>query len=213
MRKVPEPQRHWRMRSRNSGGSAAGSSSFSYSSFGLRFETTLRARRRSPRSVTTPTARPASTMTSRTGLCVRTSTPRDSRRPRHRLGDGAHSADGVAPDAFLAVHLAEHVVQQHIGRARRVGARIVADDAVEPVGGLDRRALEPAVEIIARRLHEQVEQLAAQGHVEPGDAPAEPRTAQELRQGLEPTARRSRSAESRAPPRASRRRSRRDAAA
>ena len=55
---------------------------------------------------------------------------------RHGPGDGAHAADGVAPDAFLAVHLAEAVVQKNIGRAWRVGARIIADDAVEAVRAL-----------------------------------------------------------------------------
>ena len=42
-------------------------------------------------------------------------------RPRHRLGDRPHPADGVAPDPSLAVHLAEGVMQQDIGGAGRVG--------------------------------------------------------------------------------------------
>ena len=116
----------------------------------------------SPVSVTTPTARPFSTMTSRTGASTRISTPCAAAALRHRLRDRAHAADGVAPGALLAVHLAEAVVQQHVGRARRVGARVVADDAVEAVGRLDRIALEPAVEIVAGRVREQVEQLALQ---------------------------------------------------
>ena len=97
-------------------------------------------------------------------------------RLRHRLRDRPHAADGVAPHALLAVHLAEAMVQQHIGRARRVGARIVADDAVEAVRRLDRRTLEPVIEIVAGRIGEEVEQLALQ--VEPEmaqpvrDAPA-----------------------------------------
>jgi len=33
---------------------------------------------------------------------------------RHRLGDRAHAATGVAPLAPLAVHLAEHVMQQDV---------------------------------------------------------------------------------------------------
>ena len=83
-----------------------------------------------------------------------------SRGPRHRLGDRAHAADGVAPGALLAVHLAEHVVQQHIGRAWRVRAGIVADHGVEAEGGLDRLALEPAVQKGPRALGEQVEGIA-----------------------------------------------------
>ena len=49
----------------------------------------------------------------------------------HRLRDRTHAADGVAPDAGFAVYLAEAVMQQHIGRAGRVGRRIGTDDAVE----------------------------------------------------------------------------------
>ena len=41
---------------------------------------------------------------------------------RHGLGDSAHPADSVAPDAFLSVHLAKIMVQKNIGRAGRVGA-------------------------------------------------------------------------------------------
>ena len=88
------------------------------------------------------------------------------RRLRHRLRDRAHAADGVAPGALLAVHLAEAMMQQHIGRARRVGARVIADDAVEAVGRLDRIALEPAVEIVAGRIGEEIEQFALQVEAE-----------------------------------------------
>ena len=41
--------------------------------------------------------------------------------------------------ALHAVHLAEAVMQQHIGRARRIGARIIADDGIEAERRLDRR--------------------------------------------------------------------------
>ena len=84
---------------------------------------------------------------------------------RHGLGDRTHAADGVAPDAFLAVHLAKAMMQQNIGRARRVGARIIADDAVEAEGSLDRRAFEPAVEEVAGGCREQIEQGLAAGRV------------------------------------------------
>ncbi len=75
---------------------------------------------------------------------------------RHRLRDRAHAADRMAPDPFLAVHLAEGVVQQHVGGAGRIGAGIVADDGVEAVQRLDQLAFEPAVEIVGGRLGEQV---------------------------------------------------------
>ena len=85
---------------------------------------------------------------------------------RHRLRDRPHAADRVAPYAFLAVHLAEAMMQQHVGRARRIGARIIADDTVETIGRLDRRTFEPAVEIVAGRIGEEIEQLALQVEAE-----------------------------------------------
>ena len=153
------------MRDANAAGSAARSISVPYSSFGLRLEITARARIASPPSVTTPTARPllddhlAHRRIDANLRAVR------GRRLRHRLRDRPHAADGMAPCALPAVHLAEAMMQQHVGRARRVGAGVVADDAVETVGGLDRRALEPVIEIVAGRVGEQVEQFALQ--VEP----------------------------------------------
>src|SRR6202035_1131143 len=84
---------------------------------------------------------------------------------RHGLGDRAHAADRMAPDAFLSVRLAKAMVHENIGRARRVGARIIADDAVEAEGGLDRSAFEPAIEEIAGRGREEIEQIPLQ--VEP----------------------------------------------
>src|ERR1700731_1842861 len=84
---------------------------------------------------------------------------------RHGLGDRAHAADRMAPDAFLSVHLAEAMVQENIGRARRVGARIIADDTVEAEDGLDRSAFEPAIEEIPGRGREEIEQIPLQ--VEP----------------------------------------------
>ena len=133
-----------------------------YKSFGLRLEITARARIASPASVTTPTALPFSTITSRTGASTRMSAPLRGGGLRHRLRDRAHAADRMTPRALLAVHLAEAVMQQHIGRARRVGARVVPDDAVQAVDRLDRIALEPGVEIVAGRVGEEVEQLALQ---------------------------------------------------
>ncbi len=83
-----------------------------------------------------------------------------ARRARHRLGDRAHAANGVAPDPLLAVHLAERMMQHHIGRARRVGAGVIADDGVKTVQRLDQVALEPLVQHLAGRAREQIEQAA-----------------------------------------------------
>ncbi len=78
----------------------------------------------------------------------------------HRLRDRAHAADGVAPDALLAVHLAESVMQHHIGRARGVGAGVIADDGVESEQRFDQIVFEPLVEHLAGRAREQIEQAA-----------------------------------------------------
>ena len=47
---------------------------------------------------------------------------------------------------FLPFTSPKQVMQQHIGRAGRVGARIIADDAVKAKDGLDRLAFEPVVQ-------------------------------------------------------------------
>src|ERR1035438_10007949 len=68
----------------------------------------------------------------------------------HGLSDRAHAADRVAPSALLAVDLAEDVMQQYVRGTRPVGARVIADDTVEALRGLDRPALAPGIAGIAR---------------------------------------------------------------
>ena len=79
-------------------------------------------------------------------------------RPRHGLRDGAHSADRMPPGPLLPVHLAEGMMQQHIGGSRRIGAGIVPHDGVEAEPGLQRLAFEPAFEIVGGRFGEQIEE-------------------------------------------------------
>ena len=110
--------------------------------------------------MTTPAARPFSTSTSFTRACGANFDTSRACGFRHRLRDRAHAADGVAPVALHAVHLAEAMMQQHIGGARRVGARIIADDGIEAESRLDRRALEPMIEIIASGGGEDFEHVA-----------------------------------------------------
>ena len=93
--------------------------------------------------------------------------PRGNGRLGHCLGDRAHAADGMPPRPFHPIHFAEHVMQQYVGRARRIRTGVVADDAVETQHGLDRRAFEPAIQILARRNGEQIQQFLAQGFVQP----------------------------------------------
>ena len=91
---------------------------------------------------------------------------------RHRLSDGAHAANRVAPGTFLAVHLAEAVVQEHISGARVVRAREIPHDSVEPKCRAHPLAFEPPVEELGGALGEKVQQVAASLHVELlGEAP------------------------------------------
>ena len=85
---------------------------------------------------------------------------------RHRLGDRAHTADRMPPHPGLAVHFAEHVVQQHIGRTRRVRTGEIADHRIPAQRRFQRLALKPTVQQIARGFREQIQQIAARGHVQ-----------------------------------------------
>ena len=78
----------------------------------------------------------------------------------------------MAPRTLLAVDLAEHVVEQDIGRAGGVGAGVIADHRVEAERRLDGLALEPAVEELPRRFDEQVEHVALLVERHPGEAAA-----------------------------------------
>ena len=78
----------------------------------------------------------------------------------------------MAPGTFLAVHLAEAVVQEHISGARVVRAREIPHDSVEPKCRAHPLAFEPSVEELGGALGEKVQQVAASLHVELlGEAP------------------------------------------
>ncbi len=77
------------------------------------------------------------------------------------LADCAHAADRMAPRTFHAIALAEHMVQQYVGAARCIRACIVADNAIKTEQGLDRLALEPAVQVLGGRQREKVQQFLA----------------------------------------------------
>ncbi len=114
----------------------------------------------SPFSVTTPTARPFSISTLLTPHADADRRAFLLRRFRHGLRDRAHAADRMAPASAFAIRFAEAMMQQHIGRARRIGARVIADDRIEAEGGFDRVALEPMIEKIAGGRGEDVEKIA-----------------------------------------------------
>ena len=87
----------------------------------------------------------------------------DAAQPRlrgDRIADRAHAADGVAPLPGLAVHFAENMMQQHVGRARRVRTGEVSDHGIEAERGLERRRFEPCIEQIAGAVCEQRKQIA-----------------------------------------------------
>src|SRR5262249_11760923 len=67
-------------------------------------------------------------------------------------------ADRVAPKALLAVHLAEGVMQENIGRTGRVGTRVISDDGIEAQPGFHELTLEPAVEVVGGRFRQEIEQ-------------------------------------------------------
>jgi hypothetical protein len=66
----------------------------------------------------------------------------------------------VPPEAFLAVHLAEGMMQENVGGAGGIRTGIVADDGIETEPGLYQIAFEPAVEVVRGGFGEQVEERA-----------------------------------------------------
>ena len=157
MRKVPEPVFHVFMRAAIAPGTASGGTKAWNRCCGSTLAMTARARIAVPSSSTMPVARSRSTMTSRTAVRTSMRTPWVRGGACHRLRDGPHAADGVAPHALLAVHFAEDVMQQHVSGARRVRARQIADHRIEAEHGLDRIGIEPAVEHIAGRFAQEAE--------------------------------------------------------
>src|SRR5271166_3039419 len=106
--------------------------------------------------------------------------PESLPRTRHRLGDRAHAADRVSPDALPAVGLAEAVVQQHVGGACGVGTGVGSDDSVEAQNRLDRIAFEPLIEKIAGRTSERLHEIALPFESEPAQAVGDPRRIDEF---------------------------------
>ena len=99
------------------------------------------------------------------------------RRGGDRLRQRAHPAAHVPPHAAGAVHLAHHVVEQHVGGARRGRRRPRADDRVGRERRLQRVGLEPAVEDVARGAGEDLDRSRPVA-AEPQEAQAEPRQPQ-----------------------------------
>ena len=100
----------------------------------------------------------------------------------HRLGDRAHPADRMAPGARHPRRLAEDMVEQDIGRARRIGARIMADDRVEAEQGLDQVVREIALEDVGGGFGEEIDKVALVLEAEPVHPGAELQQGEEVRQ-------------------------------
>ena len=100
----------------------------------------------------------------------------------HGLGDRAHAADRVAPGARNAVHFAEDVVQQDVGRARGVGAAEIADDGVKAQHRLDRVALEPVVQPVPGAAGEEIQKITLALNVELVELQAKGARVKEVRQ-------------------------------
>src|SRR4051812_14517047 len=81
-------------------------------------------------------------------------------RARHRLRDGAHAADGMSPDALLAIHLTERMMQHHISRTGGVRAGVIADDGIEAEQRLDQIVFKTLVQHFAGRARKEIEQAA-----------------------------------------------------
>ena len=144
MLSLPEEPRILKFRARLT---KAGSRSFSSNSlvkvrFGSRFETTIFAWYSLPLAVATPTALPPRTITRSTGASVTISPPIGLERGGDRLRHRAHAAARESPRADRAVDVAHVVMQQHVGRARRVHAHGRADDAAAGEVRLDEIGLE-----------------------------------------------------------------------
>ena len=77
--------------------------------------------------------------------------PRLSRRACHRLGDRPHPADRMAPRPRHSGGLTKQVMQQHIGRPRRVGRGKIAHHPVEPEQRFGQITREVPVEDIPLR--------------------------------------------------------------
>ncbi len=80
-------------------------------------------------------------------------------------------------------------MQQNVRGARRVGAGVVSDYAVEAIHGLDGIALEPPVQVLAGGSGEQAQQLPAHLHVEVLEALARAQRVRKLRECSTPATR------------------------
>ena len=98
-------------------------------------------------------------------------------RRRDRFGELSDPTLHVSPDAARTVHLAHHVVKQHVRRAGRRRRRRRADDGVGREGRLERVGFEPAIEDRTGRARQDLRRArcvrseAQEAPAHPGEAP------------------------------------------
>ena len=180
MRKVPEPDLIPVKRRCSSGSMVPSGTRSRNSSLGPTLAATARASIRSPDCRRTPVVLAAfDDQAGDRGIGADAHAARLG-GARHGLGDGAHAAHRMTPYAGLAVHLAEAMVQQHVGGAGRVRAGVRADDTVEGEGALHHVALEPEPQVVGGTLGEQVEQQPLVLERQSEQRPAETGAAEQL---------------------------------
>ena len=136
--------------------------------FGWAPEATIGARISSPSASVTPIARPSRTSIEATGGAGADLGARRLGRARDRLADRAHAADHLAPSARDSVDLAERVVEQVVGGARRARPGPDADHAGRGDRALEPVVLEPVVEQVGDRHREDADQVVDVAAAEAG---------------------------------------------
>ncbi len=94
---------------------------------------------------------------------------------RDGLGDRSCATTHEGPLRHLAVDLSDVVVQQHVGRSRRVRSTIGADRAGHTTSRLYLRGLEPLVEELGDGQRHHLDEVAGALYVEPFEFPGEAR--------------------------------------
>ena len=103
---------------------------------------------------------------------------------RDRLGDRARAAAHEGPLRHLAVDLADVVVEQHVGRARRVRSAVGADRARHAARRLHLRRLEPLLEELGDRQRHHLDEVPGRLDVEALQLPGEARQLQQVSWGF-----------------------------
>ena len=133
-------------------------------------EATIGARISSPSARVTPTTRPSRTSIEATGAPVRISAPAASAERAIAWLIAPMPPDHLAPAARDPVDLAERVVEQVVGGARRARAGPDADHAGRGDRALEPLVLEPVVEQVGDRHREDADQVVDVATAEPGRA-------------------------------------------